>query len=190
MIQQGEALTTARERMTPAEFDAFARAPERTDLLYELIDGVLYDVPSNPYASKFSLRIGRYLGQFVDERDLGHVTGEAGGFMIDGERYAPDVAYISRLRQPELAREGYNPNPPELAVEVETQVSAASERRLNDKLKHYMATGTWAWVFYPEIEQVKVYIPGQPMVILGIDDVLDGGALLPGFRLALKDIFR
>src|SRR5687768_16934977 len=31
--------------------------------------------------------------------------------------------------------------------------------------------------------------PGKPVMALGIDDVLDGGKVLPGFKLAVKDIF-
>lgn len=179
-----------REFTSLAEFEAFIALPENADNLYEYIDGEIIEVPSNPYASKFSMRIGRYLGQFVDEHDLGHVTGEQGGFMVDGERVAPDVAYISKERQPELVKEGYNPNPPELVVEVETPVSATSERKINNKLRHYMAAGVWVWVFYPDIAQIKVYIPGQPMQILGMDDELDGGEVLPGFKVTVKDIFK
>jgi len=41
-----------------------------------------------------------------------------GGYMVSGERYAPDVAYIAKSRQEKLAERGYNPLPPDLAVEV------------------------------------------------------------------------
>jgi hypothetical protein len=33
-------------------------------------------------------------------------------------------------------------------------------------------------------------VPGKKVEIVGIDGVLDGGDVLPGFKLALKDVFR
>jgi hypothetical protein len=34
-----------------------------------------------------------------------------------------------------------------------------------------------------------VYAPGQPVKTFGIDDTLDGGDVLPGFALAVREIF-
>jgi Uma2 family endonuclease len=45
------------------------------------------------------------------------------------------------------------------------------------------------WVVLPETKQVEVYVPGQPMKLLGLDGTLDGGNVLPGFTLTVKDIF-
>jgi hypothetical protein len=44
-------------------------------------------------------------------------------------------------------------------------------------------------VFYPEPRQVKVHVPGQPPKTLGVDEKLDGGDVLPGFTLLIRDIF-
>ena len=119
----------------------------------------------------------------------GHLTGEAGGYIVAGEKYAPDVAYISKERQPELAKEGYNPNAPDLAVEVDFPSSYTSQKMLNVKIANYLAAGTLLWVVYPETNEINVYMPGQPVKILGINDTLDGGNVLLGFTLAVKDVF-
>src|SRR5262245_54530896 len=100
---------------TVEEFDEFAELPENADRILEFIGGKIVEVPSNPFSSMLGMRIALRIGNHVEKYDLGFVTGEAGGYMVDGERYAPDVAYISKERQPELARKGYNPNPPNLA---------------------------------------------------------------------------
>jgi hypothetical protein len=42
---------------------------------------------------------------------------------------------------------------------------------------------------YPDEQKVKVYEPGKPVKTLTINDTLDGGKVLPGFKVALKDIF-
>ena len=54
---------------------------------------------------------------------------------------------------------------------------------------NYLLAGTLLWYVYPDEQRIKVYEPGQPAKTLGIDDVLDGGKVLPGFNLAVKDIF-
>jgi len=45
------------------------------------------------------------------------------------------------------------------------------------------------WLFDVEPQTIEVYIPGKPVIILGINDVLNGGNVLPGFKVAVKDIF-
>jgi Uma2 family endonuclease len=172
------------KRYTVEEFEAFLDA---NDGKYELVGGEIVELPSNPYSSKISIRIASRLLQFVDEHDLGHVTGEQGGYQVSGERYAPDVAYISKERQPQIAEAGYNPNPPNLAVEV---ISPSDEPdKLRIKVGNYLAADTWVWVVDPTAKTVEVYAPGQPVMPLTVNDTLGGGDILPGFRLPLKDIF-
>jgi Uma2 family endonuclease len=182
---------TLQERVTFTieEFERLVNLPENADKLFEFIGGEIVEVPSNPYSSAVGYNLGFEVKGFVKQHKLGHVTGEAGGYIVAGERYAPDVAYISYSRQPELAREGYNPNPPDLAIEVEFPTSIQSERQLRIKLANYLAVGTVVWVIYPETKEVEVYLPGRPVKILGINETLDGGEVLPGFQMAVRDIF-
>jgi Uma2 family endonuclease len=174
-------------RMTVEEFERFVDLPENADRLFEYIGGEIVEVPSNPYVSKIAVRISRHLGNYVDERDLGHVTGEAGGYMVAGERYAPDVAFISKQRQPELPQRGYNPNPPDLAVEVLSPSNDPGD--IHIKITNYTLAGTVVWLVNPAKKQVTVFTPGQPGKRASTDDILDGGDVLPGFTLAVKDIF-
>jgi Uma2 family endonuclease len=46
------------------------------------------------------------------------------------------------------------------------------------------------WIFDPDDEEVEAYVPGKPAQKLGINGILDGGDVLPGFKLAVKDVFR
>lgn len=176
--------------MTVEEFDQFAQLPENADKLLEYVGGEVIEVPSNPYASKIAMIIAVAIGMYLSKKDIGHLTGEAGGYMVSGERYAPDVAFISKQKQPELVKEGYNPNPPDLAVEVDFPSSLHSQRDLRTKVVNYLAAGTVLWVVLPEVKEVEVYVPGQPQKTLKVGDTLDGGEVLPGFKLAVADIFR
>ena len=175
--------------MTASDFDAFTLLPENSERLFEFIAGEIVEVPSNPYSSMVGAKILFHIMRFVTENKVaGYVTGEAGGYVVSGERYAPDVAFISAARQPELPYEGYNPNAPDLAVEVVSP--SDSEKRLRIKLANYLAAGTTVWVVYPQNKEVEVYAPGQPARILTEQQTLDGGAALPGFQLPLTGIFQ
>lgn len=178
-----------RLETTIEALEQFVNLPENAEKTFELIAGEIVEVPSHPFASKIGYNFGLEIGGFVKHHKLGHITGEAGGYIVAGERYAPDVAFISYIRQPQLAKEGYNPNPPDLAVEIEFPTTAQSERRLRTKILNYLSVGTTVWVVYPETHEIEVYVPGKPVRILGINDTLDGGEVLPGFTLTVKTIF-
>ncbi len=175
--------------LTSAEFDAFVELPENADKLFEFVAGEIVEVPSNAAASEFSSRVNGFFFIYLLANPIGHLTGEAGGYMVFGERYAPDVAFISKAKQPELAKQGYNPNPPDLAVEVDFPSTVRSQQILRVKIHNYVMAGTVVWLILPETKTVEVYKPGHPMKLYKIGDTLDGGDVLPGFTLAVKDIF-
>lgn len=176
-----------KPRITAEEFEAFDQLPENAEKKLELIGGEIVEVPSNPYASEIASLINWALVSYIKQNPIGRVTGEQGGYMVSGERYAPDVAFISKARQPELVRKGYYPQPPDLAVEVIS--SPEEEKHLPVKIGNYLAAGTQVWVVFPESQTVQVYAPAQPVKILTITDTLDAPTLLPKFALAVKDIF-
>ncbi len=173
--------------MTVEEFEDFVNLPENADLRFEFIDGEIIEVPSNAYSSEVSAQIIRHLGNFVYPNRLGHVTGEGGGYKVAGARLAPDAAFVSNKRQTKLDRQGYNTVAPDLAIEVMSPTD--NDKDLEKKLKKYAAAGVLVWVFYPETRQVKVHAPGQKPKTLGLDETLDGGDVLPGFTLLVRDIF-
>jgi len=155
---------------TVEEFDQLVDLPINVDKLFEYIGGEVIEVPSNPYSSYLATRLSRHIANHVEQHQLGFVTGEAGGYMVSGERYAPDGAFISFAKQKKLARTGYNPNPPDLAVEVLSQTD--SEKKLSVKVSNYLAARTSIIVVYPEEREVAIHKPGEPVVILGIEDSL------------------
>ena len=142
---------------------------------------------ANSYLSMIAIMIGAEVMMYVKKQKLGYVTGADGGYIVTGERYIPDVAFISIKRQPRPSREAYNSNAPDLAVEVISPTD--SVKPLHIKIANYLAAGTVVWVVHPDSRTVEVFHPGQAVQILGIDDALDGGDLLPGFTLAVVDIF-
>lgn len=131
------------------------------------------------------------IGAFVAEHNLGEVFGAETGFVMRGDTHdirAADVAFISRERMRDVKRGAWLPFPPDLAVEIVSQYDTA--RDVRDKAEDYMENGTrLLWIVYPDRRIIDVHRPGQPTVKLGAADPLSGGDVLPGFSIAVQDIF-
>jgi hypothetical protein len=77
---------------------------------------------------------------------------------------------------------------PDLAVEVLSQSNTEAE--MGRKLREYFAAGVrLAWLVDPETRTVQVYTAPDQCSLLRENDTLDGGAVLPGFTLALAGLF-
>lgn len=174
-------------RTTVEEFDQFVQLPENADRRFEYVGGEIIEVVSNNYSSLVAVRISARLLLFVETNGLGYVTGADGGYIVNGERYIPDVAFISKQKQPGPSHATYNPNAPDLAVEVLSPTDDLNIMRF--KLANYLAAGVTVWIVLPDKKQVEVYGPGQSPMLVDLAGTLDGGDVLPGFSLAVKDLF-
>lgn len=180
-------MAISTRRLTIEEFDRIVILPENSEKKLEYIGGEIVEVVSNNYASEIAARVLIKIGIYLESNPIGRLTGADGGYQVSGDRYIPDVAFISKAKQPQPSHEAYNSNAPDLAVEVVSPTDA--QRNITDKVVNYLKAGTVVWIVYPEDKEVKVYEPNQPIKTLTVDNTLDGGSVLPGFKLVLKDIF-
>lgn len=178
-----------KPRVTVAEFDAFIALPENADKIFELIGGEIVEVPLNLAASTLAAEIGGNLFVYLKQHPIAHLTGEAGGYQVGHDRYVPNVAILLKRTQATLNVYGYNSFPPDLAVEVDFPSTYQSQEQLRIKIVNFLAAGTTVWLLRPETKTAEVYRPGQPVQLLNINDSLSGDDILPGFTLALKDVF-
>ncbi len=178
---------------TAAEFWEVAQRRENADKRLELIDGVIVEMASS--SQKNTVIAGRFiyfLNAFVIPRDLGYVTGPDGGYTIsERNAFQPDAAFISKDRHPIL--EGVEfPIAPDLAVEVISPSESSND--VLKKVQRYIGAGThYVWTVYPEDQEVYVWMRaedgGLHMQPFSIADTLDGGEVLPGFKLKVSEIF-
>lgn len=102
----------------------------------------------------------------------------------------PDVSFISWERLG-AQRLGDRPIPdcvPDLAVEVISPHNTREE--MSRKLREYFEAGVrLVWYVYPSEREVHVYTAPEERIVLRADGHLDGGAVLPGFRLDLQTLF-
>jgi len=176
------------QKISSHQFDEWVHQLENADTNYELISGKIVRVVSNSKSSNLGLLIGSFVTIFVHQHDLGHTTGADGGYEVGDERYIPDMGFISKARMPQLEETAYLSKAPDLAVEIISPTD--SSRQITIKVGNYLAAQTTVWVVYPEDEEIEIYAPNQPVMKLTKDDELDGGTILPGFKLPLKTIFK
>lgn len=180
-------MALAHTRVSQVEFERFAAQPDNSERRLELIAGEVVEMVSNNYASQIAGRFTAFAGTFIIQHDLGYFTSADGGYRVFGEDYIPDFGFISNKRQPEPSRDTYNLLAPDFALEVVSPTD--SERKLTTKVSNYLAAGTVVLVVYPDDKEAAVHAPGKPVQTLTIDDTFDGGDVLPGFKLPVRDMF-
>lgn len=99
--------------------------------------------------------------------------------------YVPDLTYVTRGR---LRSERHLHAAPNLAIEILSPDQHMPH--FLDKIQFFLLYGVrLVWVIDPATRTVTVQTPGDEARILGSGDALDGGDILPGFSVAVDDIF-
>jgi Uma2 family endonuclease len=141
--------------------------------------------------SAVGVQLVRFLGNFVEDHDLGFLLGADGALRLMPKLVRiPDVTFISWAQMPshEYPIEPIPKLQPELAVEVLSEGNTDAEMRR--KLGEYFRAGArLVWFIDPDARTVQVFTGRDEVKSLTEKDTLDGGRLLPGFRLSLKLLF-
>jgi len=170
---------------------------------YEVVEGVLVRMAgSGAWATTIGRRLAARLGDYVDEHDLGLVTGADGVFKFRGAETGllPDAGYLAARQADSIADLSKPiPFPPDLAAEVASPSQGADA--MAAKARQYLDGGTTlVWVFWPERGEVDVWRPGdlrprhqdmRPSATLRAHagDALDGENIVPGFSYPLAPLF-
>jgi len=160
---------------------------------YELIDGELIRMsPAGAQHGMVAVRITAPLAMHVKANKLGEVYAAETGFKLQSDPdtvRAPDVAFVSQNRVDEAGSvKGYWIGAPDFAVEVLSPDD--SMRKTDEKAKHWLSAGAkLVWVVNPKRRGVTVYRSLIEIFEVAEDGRLDGGDVIPGFQLAVTDIF-
>jgi len=160
---------------------------------YELVKGELRKMaPAGHEHGRVAIRFTWRLAQQVETNNLGAVYAAETGFLIstnpDTVR-APDVAFVSQKRLAQVKRaEGYWPGAPDLAVEVVSPGDTYIE--VEEKAIEWLEAGTlMVLALNPRKRTVTVFRSLNDIVILNEASSLDLDEVVPGFKVAIKDIF-
>jgi Uma2 family endonuclease len=171
--------------MTLEEFITFANLPENENRRLEFINGEVVEMsPGRSTYSKVAIVLAAVVYNFCRQHNIPYnASGSEGAYRIEGNTVAPDFAY----KNTELINEYPDPVPPLWVVEVISPTDKAEAIR--EKREMYLRAGILLWEIYYPSRSVDVYTPGKPMKTYSIGDVLDGGDVLPGFTLAVAELF-
>lgn len=160
---------------------------------YELVAGrlVVMEPPAFGHGAAIT-RIALLLARFAEEHGLGTVvTGDTGFVLVrdpDTVR-GPDVAFVRADRVPVgPAGDWFFEGAPDLAVEV----LSPSDRpgAVQRKVANYLDAGTpLVWIVDRRARRVVEHRAHAAPRIHGVDDTIDGGDVLPGFRAPVRAFF-
>ena len=137
----------------------------------------------------------RFVARYLDVHNIGAVIGAKGAVMLGSDLVRlPDVTFIrwDSMNDPAKLdrRLAFLDDVPDLVVEVLSPGNTPKEMAI--KLAEYEAAGVaLVWYVDPDAKTVTVYPKGRTRgsKVLTEADTLDGGKVLPGFTLPVKDVF-
>ncbi|RJP31415.1 MAG: Uma2 family endonuclease [Candidatus Omnitrophota bacterium] len=160
---------------------------------YELIQGELKKMsPPGSQHGRIIMNISAPLYQHVRKKQLGTVYAAETGFKITSNPdtvRAPDVAFVSRERVRQVGDiVGYWPGAPDLAVEVISPNDVYTE--VEEKAFDWLEAGAqMVIVVNPPTQVVTVFRSRNDIVMLTKNDALETGDVIPGWSIAVNDIF-
>lgn len=157
----------------------------------ELVHGTLVEKAVGAIESAVAFRIAFYLGLIIIPQKLGVALITDGTIrLIRRQIRMPDVAYYPYARLPnnKMPKAAIPTIVPDLAVEVISEGNTS--REMSIKLGEYFEAGTrLVWYVYPKTKTIDVYTsPSDPVTLAGLDR-LTAGEVVPGFDIAVADVF-
>ncbi|WP_225906924.1 MULTISPECIES: Uma2 family endonuclease [Thermoleptolyngbya] len=159
---------------------------------YELVNGELIDMGNSGMEhGEIGSFLGGSLSLYVRTHKLGRVCDSSTAFaMKNGNRRSPDVSFVAKDRLQGLRRlpKGFFQGAPDLAVEVLSPSNTVEE--IHEKIVEYFENETrLVWVIHPDEQYVLVYHSPSPDRLLRLQDSLEGESVVPGFSLAVAELF-
>ncbi|MET0396185.1 MAG: Uma2 family endonuclease [Longimicrobiaceae bacterium] len=176
----------------PVTADELLRMPD-DGFRYELVRGEIRKMtPAGGEHGRVGGNLMISLGGYVRAHRLGAVYLAETGFRLASDPdtvRAPDVSFIRSERVQVLGVvRGYVPGAPDLAVEVVSPGDTYTE--VGEKVLQWLDAGTrMVIVVDPWKRWVTVYHSRDDIHVLGEDDVLDGGDVVPGWSMQVGELF-
>lgn len=161
---------------------------------YEIVNGELIDMGNSGALHGYvcSLLLAALINYIVPKK-LGVILDSSTAFkMKNGNKRSPDIAFFTkeRLQGMKILPSGYLEGAPDLVVEVLSPGNTVEE--IEEKLSEYFENGSrLVWVVSPTQHYILVYRSAkEPDRLLKMQDNLSGEEVIPGFELAIADLFQ
>jgi Uma2 family endonuclease len=160
---------------------------------YELVRGELRKMaPASYNHGTYAARVAKPLMVHVSNNNLGNVPIAEAGYLLETEPdlvRVPDLSFVSRERDEAASPvTGFFPGPPDLAVEVISPNDRYTE--VAEKVEDWLKAGARMVIVVDSRRRaVGIHLPGAEPITLTEQGTLDGGDVVPGWRMPVADIF-
>ena len=178
------------ERLSDEEFYQFCMDNRDQRIERDTHHQITFMPPVSSESASANGELFRQLANWNVDQNLGKTFDSSAGFTLDtGAMLSPDASWISWANWNALSpddRRGFARICPDFVVELLSPTD-----RLTDtmrKMEHWLEAGAkLGWLIAPATESVYIFEAGQPVrPIVGFDQDLAAGPLLPGFKLELR----
>lgn len=156
----------------------------------ELVDSTIVEKSMGYFEGRLGTILLVIIEQYLSRNDVGFTNGEGAYTRIGGQVRIPDVSFVrwDRVGEKRVPAQPISDIVPNLAVEILSEGNTVEE--LNRKRHEYFEAGVeQVWIVDPRRIEVAVWKSGKECVVHGIDDTIEGGNLLPGFQLSVRQWF-
>ncbi len=178
------------ERLTDEEFYQFCMDNRDQRIERDANHHITFMPPTNSETGASNSELNYQLAHWNRRCQLGKTFDSSSGFSLDtGAMLSPDASWIAWDHWNALSpedRRGFARICPDFVVELLSPTD-----RLTDtmrKMEHWLEAGArLGWLIAPATESVYLFEPGQPVrPVVGFDQELVAGPVLPGFALELR----
>lgn len=177
-------ISVAQSNISPAFLAAMEHVNQHRELVFEK----LVENKGTQLSGYIIQIISGFLFVFLRDNPIGYALIEA-RYRLPGDDdndVIPDLSFVLK-RRGTLVHSGPAPYMPDLAVEAQSE--GQSERFMLDKALLYLANGArMVWIIYSTRQIIEVLTPTDRQ-LLTINDTLTGGEVLPGFSVAVRELF-
>jgi Uma2 family endonuclease len=172
--------------------EEFLRLPEIDEHPYqEFIDGRMEaKVSPQKRHSAIQKRLVEHLDAFAAPENAGESFPEL-RCTFAGRSIIPDIAFLldEHIEYDELGElVNETTRLPDIHIEIVSRDQ--SVRKCRERIVFSTANGCpLGWLIDPENRVVQVFRPGEPLIQIAADGVLEGEPVLPGYRLPVSELF-
>ncbi len=185
-------MSTASRTQTPLTLEQFLALPEIDEKPYlEFIDGKIEaKVSPQTKHSRIQSQLLRSLEDAAEIKRVGLPFPEL-RCTFGGRSLVPDVVFLLQEHiglDPDGEYQDEMLRPPDIHIEIVSPGQAVRKNR--DRIVFSIAHGCLlGWLIDPERKKVEVHRPGHSVEALSGEGLLQGDPVLPGYRLALTELF-
>lgn len=181
-------MVTDVARYTTEDFERIAQLPQNHERLLELIDGKIVEKMPTELHGIIVANLIFMLKFYQLTQGVGRVGTEVLHHLLNdpGNARQPDIVFYLDTSRP-VVTEGTVRQMPDLVAEVKSPTD--TYKLMREKAAYYLANGTqMVWLVYPEKRLIEVATANE-ILFLNDKDMLEGGAVLSGFSVAVAAIF-